>query len=165
MNKYEINTPERIRHFLSQTASESNQGRSKIEEGEDEYLAGLYSDRKEDLGNEGSEDALKYRGAGYIQLTGKYNYQKFAEAMGDPRILEEGYSYVAAKYPAEASAFWWSDNNINRLVDNIKGRNSHRQVVLITARVNGFDADGNIPDSAHIEKRIQYYRKLEEFEF
>ena len=120
-----------------------------------------YADR-DDLGNRGEDDALKYRGGGYIQLTGKYNYKQFAEEMNDPRILTEGYRYVAEKYPWEASAFWWKINHMNRLVDNIvvKDRSIDDQVLLVSARVNGFDPDQDVPKSAHLSKRKAAFDEL-----
>ena len=47
----------------------------------------LYDHRK-DLGNEGPPDGERFRGRGYIQLTGRYNYQKFSQLLGMP-LLEE----------------------------------------------------------------------------
>jgi len=92
-------------------------------------------------------------------MTGRYNYEKFAEAMGDPRILSEGYTYVAEKYAAEAAAYWWSANNMNRLVNNIQDRDFERQVILVSARVNGFNPDVTIPKTANIDRRIESYNK------
>lgn len=159
--KYEITTPSRIRHFLSQAAVESEKGTALVEGGSDSYIIKKYADR-DDLGNRGEDDALKYRGGGYIQLTGKYNYKQFAEEMNDPRILTEGYRYVAEKYPWEASAFWWKINHMNRLVDNIvvKDRSIDDQVLLVSARVNGFDPDQDVPKSAHLSKRKAAFDEL-----
>jgi len=39
-------------------------------------------DRRADLGNGGVGDGEKYRGRGYVQLTGKFNFQKYGQALG-----------------------------------------------------------------------------------
>ena len=63
-------------------------------------------------------------------MTGRYNYQKFANSIGDKRVME-GVSYVSQKYPWSSAGFWWKNNNMNALCD--KGAS----VEVITKRVNG----------------------------
>ena len=41
----------------------------------------LYDNRR-DLGNQGPPDGESYRGRGYVQLTGRFNYQKYGKALG-----------------------------------------------------------------------------------
>lgn len=41
----------------------------------------LYDNRK-DLGNTGRPDGASFKGRGFIQLTGKYNYQRYGEILG-----------------------------------------------------------------------------------
>lgn len=126
LEKYEINTPERIRHFMSQCAHESGKGRYTKELASGDAYEGRTS-----LGNTQPGDGRKYKGGGYIQLTGRYNYQKFANAMGDPEIINQGVDYVAANYPWSSAGFWWYSNGMNKLCD------SGASVETITRRVNG----------------------------
>jgi len=49
----------------------------------------LYDNRK-DLGNKGAPDGSKFRGRGYIQLTGRANYQTYGKSIGlKSRLLDE----------------------------------------------------------------------------
>jgi predicted chitinase len=125
LKKFNITTPARIEHFLAQTAHESGGGRyvKEIASGEE------YNGR-EDLGNTQPGDGPKYRGAGYIQLTGRANYQEFANYMKDPRVME-GVDYVSQHYPFTSAGFWWQSNHMNELCDG------NPTVAQVTKRVNG----------------------------
>jgi predicted chitinase len=125
LKKFNITTPSRIEHFLAQTAHESGGGRyvKEIASGED------YNGR-EDLGNTQPGDGPKYKGAGYIQLTGRANYQEFANYIKDPRVME-GVDYVSQHYPFTSAGFWWMNNGMNQLCD------SNPTVAQETKRVNG----------------------------
>ncbi len=129
MNKclemYDITTPDRIRHFLSQTAHESGGGRYKKELASGEAYNG-----RTDLGNTSPGDGPKYKGAGYIQLTGKFNYSRLSEYLNDPRVME-GVDYVAENLPFTSAGYWWEDNRMNDLID------SGADVLAVTKRVNG----------------------------
>lgn len=126
LEMYEINTPERIRHFMSQCAHESAKGRYTKE-----LASGDAYEGRKSLGNTQAGDGRKYKGGGYIQLTGRNNYQKFADAMGDPEIINQGVDYVAANYPWSSAGYWWYSNGMNKLCD------SGASVETITRRVNG----------------------------
>lgn len=124
LDMYEITTAPRIRHFLSQTAHESGGGRYKKE-----LASGEAYNNRTDLQN-GPTDGPKYKGAGYIQLTGKYNYSRLSKYLNDPRVME-GVDYVAETYPFTSAGYWWMDNKMNELID------SGADVLAVTRRVNG----------------------------
>ncbi|WP_342719854.1 endopeptidase (plasmid) [Bacillus paramycoides] len=140
LEKYNITTRERIRHFLSQCMIESDYGKATKE-----YADGTEYEFRIDLGNVNPGDGPKYKGAGYIQLTGRYNYLKLAEEIGDPRIME-GVDYVAKNYPWFSAGFWWEMNNMNDLID------SGANVREVTLRVNGRGL-------RQLEEREKYYQR------
>ena len=125
LNFFKINTPVRIRHFLSQISHESGGGRYK-----EELASGADYEGRSDLGNTQPGDGKRFKGAGYIQMTGRANYQAFANYIKDPKVME-GVSYVADKYPMTSAGFWWHNNNMNALCD------SNPTVDQVTKRVNG----------------------------
>ncbi len=123
--KYEITTAPRIRHFLSQTAHESGGGRYKKE-----LASGEAYEYRDDLGNTSPGDGPKYKGAGYIQLTGKYNYSRLSDYLCDPHVMD-GVDYVAENLPFTSAGYWWLDNSMNELIDG------GADVLAVTKRVNG----------------------------
>ncbi|MCL6585016.1 MAG: hypothetical protein K6T72_00605 [Anoxybacillus sp.] len=126
LERFHITTPQRIKHFLSQVSHESGAGRftKELDTGD------RYEGRR-DLGNVYPGDGRKYKGGGYLQITGRYNYQRFANYMGDNEIMKQGVEYVAKTYPWTSAGFWWYSNNMNALCD--KGAS----VEEVTKRVNG----------------------------
>lgn len=125
MEQFQIDTLYRQRHFLAQTAHESGGGRYKKE-----IASGDAYEGRTDLGNTLPGDGRRFKGAGYIQLTGRYNYQRFADFISDQRVME-GVEYVAANYPFSSAGFWWVDNGMNELCD------LDPTVLEVTKRVNG----------------------------
>ena len=123
--EFQIDTIPRIRHFLSQTAHESGGGKWKKELSDGEYLEG-----RTDLGNVNPGDGPKYKGAGYIQLTGRANYSDFSRYIQDERVME-GVNYVAENYPFTSAGFWWYNNKMNELCD------LDPTVEQVTRKVNG----------------------------
>ncbi|MEG3341002.1 LysM peptidoglycan-binding domain-containing protein [Streptococcus suis] len=124
--RFGITTLNRIRHFISQCSHESGGGKWTME-----LASGTAYNGRADLGNTNPGDGPKYKGGGYIQLTGRYNYTQFANFIGDQRVVSEGVSYVASRYPWTSAGFWWHKNGMNALCD------SNPSVEQVTRRVNG----------------------------
>ncbi|MEK4430463.1 MULTISPECIES: glycoside hydrolase family 19 protein [Paenibacillus] len=141
LERYNITTPARIRHFISQCSHESAGGRYTKE-----IASGKKYEGRKDLGNIYKGDGPKYKGGGYIQLTGRHNYQKLSTALNDPKVME-GVEYVAEHYPWTSAGFWWEQHNMNALCD--KGAT----VRQITKKVNG-GYNG-------LKDREMYYKKCE----
>ena len=157
-DKFEINTPLRLAHFLAQCGHESGGFRlvkenlnysakglmgifkkyfptealAKAYERKPEKIANkVYSSRMGN-GDEASGDGAKYCGRGFIQLTGKTNYQAFFKSIGadvntDPTL-------VATQYPLASAAWFFNKNGLHKMAD---GGATDAVVTSITKRVNG----------------------------
>jgi len=88
----------------------------------------IYCDRMGN-GSEASGDGYKYRGSGFIQLTGKDNYSSFAKFINKP--LDETVDYCKTLEGALESACWfWHVNRINVFADS-------GDIVAMTKKING----------------------------
>jgi putative chitinase len=154
ISKFKIDTPLRLAHFLSQTAHESANYTRTIENlnyseqgllttfkkyftpatakeyaRKPEKIANrVYANRMEN-GPESSGDGWKFRGRGYIQLTGRSNYKAFDAFV--PEDIVSNPDLVATKYPLLSAAWFWSVNNLNSIAD--KGTNS----TAVRKKING----------------------------
>jgi putative chitinase len=134
LQRFDITTPARIRHFLAQVGHESGGLRWMLE-----LASGDAYNGRADLGNTQAGDGPRFRGAGALQITGRYNYQRLADALGDPDVME-GAVYVASRYPFTSAGFWWQQNSINDLID------AGATVRKVSARVNGRDPANGLAD-------------------
>jgi len=81
------------------------------------------------LGNTQQGDGWKFRGRGIIQITGRGNYQKFADSCH--RTIDQAVSYLETPEGAVAAAFWfWQNRQLNSYADA-------EDVIGCTKRVNG----------------------------
>lgn len=105
----------------------------------------VYADR---MGNgpEASGDGWKFRGRGFIQLTGRENYTKCGEDLGLDLVNKP--EMVEGTKAAMATALWyWQKNNLNKYADadDIKG---------MTKAING---------GYHgLDERTRYYTKAKQ---
>lgn len=147
LDTFNINTPLDVCHFLSHCAHESGGLRYMKELGDEDYFSKNY-DYREDLGNIYEGDGARFSGVSPIQLTGRYNYQAFADFIGDQRVME-GVNYVAANYKFQPSGFWWYKNDMSNFINN-----EGADIYDTTKRVNG-GLNG-------IEDRIRYFEKAKQ---
>ena len=155
--KFNITNSLRLAHFLSQCGHESggfkavsenlNYSADGLKKIFTKYFPGnlnesyarqpekianrVYSSRMGN-GDESSGDGFRFRGRGYIQLTGKSNYISFDKSVDDDILSNP--DLVATKYPLMSAAFFFDSNKIWTVCD----RGSTRDIVeAVTKRVNG----------------------------
>ena len=138
---YDINTPQRVAAFLAQCAHESggfkflqenlNYKAESLSRVWPKYfppaVAAQYAHNPEKIANrayanrmgngpEESGDGWAFCGRGLIQLTGRSNYQAFADSIETP--IEDVPHYLATFEGAVQSACWfWENNNLNKWAD------------------------------------------------
>jgi putative chitinase len=133
MRKYGITNKLERAHFLAQCGHESGDYIYK-----EELASGKAYEGRKDLGNTNAGDGKKYKGRGYIQLTGRANYElysKYLVSKGLDNVLNSP-DLVATKYPADAACYWWT--HLSRNISQIAQKGSSTSSVeSVTRRVNG----------------------------
>jgi putative chitinase len=102
-------------------------------------------------GDESSKEGFKFRGRGYIQLTGKSNYTAFAKFIGEDTVANP--DLVATKYALASAAFFFNSNKLWAICD--KGADD-ATVTAVTKRVNG----GTIGLADRIKHFKEYFNLL-----
>ena len=174
--KFNITTNLRLAHFLAQCGHESG-GFKAVNENLNYGAKGLLGvfpkyfnattaaqfERKPELiaskvyanrmgnGDEASKEGWKFRGRGYIQLTGKSNYTNFTKFIGEDCVANP--DLVATKYPLASAAFFFNSNNLWAICD--KGADD-ATVTAVTKRVNG----GTIGLADRIKHFKEFYSAL-----
>lgn len=176
IDTFGVNTSLRLAHFLAQCGHES--GGFRLTQENLNYsakglmgifkkyfptqaLADAYARKPEKIANrvyggrmgnglEASGEGYKFRGRGYIQLTGKQNYTAFDLAVEDDILANP--DLVSSKHALASAAWFWKKNGLNLIADT---GSSSEVVTKITKRVNG----GTIGLSDRI-KHFQEYHAL-----
>lgn len=174
--KFNITNTLRLAHFLAQAGHESGQFKSTSENlfYSSKGLLGIfpryftpalaeqyakqpvkiasrvYGGR---MGNgaEATGDGYKFRGRGYIQLTGKDNYTAFDKTV--PEDILANPDLVSTKYALASAAWFFNKNGLWSICD--KGADQ-ATVTAVTKRVNG----GTIGLSDRIKHFVEYYNLL-----
>jgi predicted chitinase len=115
-----ITNPTELAAFLAQAAHESHDFKSMVEYGgslDFRKYDPKYAPRKAKvLGNKKAGDGARYKGRGYIQLTGRYNYKRAGEALGIP--LEQNPELAEKPEVAAKIAVWFWKLRVQPNVDN-----------------------------------------------
>jgi putative chitinase len=130
MDRFEIDTPKRITHFVAQIGHESDSFCTTRE-----YASGAVYEGRSDLGNIEPGDGIRYRGRGLIQNTGRTNARNFTlwirhEFPDAPDF--EAFPSMMEEFPwAVWVAIWfWRVKNLNVLADR-------DDLDMITRVING----------------------------
>src|SRR6267154_5940631 len=162
----------RLAHFLAQCALEStgftatvenlNYRAARLMQVFPKYFRGVdpaaYANNPEKIGSrvyanrmgngdEASGDGFKFRGRGYIQLTGKNNYTSFSTFVGEDCVANP--DLVATKYPLASAAFYFNSNRIWAICD--RGADDDT-VTRVTRAVNG--------GTAGLPERIKNFKEF-----
>jgi putative chitinase len=175
--KFQINTPLRLAHFLAQCGHESGgfratqenlnysakglngifkkyfptEAAAKAYERQPAKIASKVYGGRMGNGPESTGEGYKFRGRGYIQLTGKENYTAFGKSINEDILSNP--DKVAANYALLSAAWFFNKNGLHKMAD--EGA-SDLVVTKITKRVNG----GTIGLADRIKHFKEYYHLL-----
>jgi len=172
--KFKIDTALKLAHFLAQCGHESG-GFKVVNENLNYSADGLkkifpkyfpgnlsesYARNPEKIaskvyggrmgnGAEETKEGFKFRGRGFIQLTGKDNYTAFGKAINEDVVGNP--DLVSTKYPLLSAAWFFSKNCLHKCVDA-----SDATVTSVTKCVNG----GTIGLADRLKHFKEYYNLL-----
>lgn len=170
ISKFEINTALRLAHFLAQCAHESAGFTAKVEnlnysaEGlkkvfpsyfpdnlskdyarQPEKIANRVYANRMGNGDEKSGEGYKFRGRGYIQITGKNNYTSFSKLIKESAVKDP--DIVSTKYPLYSAGWFFSKNCLKKC----DAGETDAVVTSVTKCVNG--------GTNGLADRIKYFKK------
>lgn len=143
-----LNTRDRIIHYLAQVFHESGSLRYV-----EELSSGAQYEGRKDLGNTQKGDGKRFKGRGFIQLTGRKNYQDFYnDGWCSDNVV--AYPNLVSNFPLNqmVSMWFWDRNSLNDLADFDNGANGEDIVKKITRKVNG-GYNG-------LDERVKFYQKF-----
>jgi putative chitinase len=174
--KFNITNVLRLAHFLAQAGHESGQFKATSENLNysskgllgifPKYftpaLAESYARQPEKIANrvyggrmgngvETTGEGFKFRGRGYIQLTGKDNYTQFDKTVPEDILVNP--DLVSTKYALASAAWFFNKNSLWTICD--KGADE-ATITAVTKRVNG----GTIGLPDRIKHFNEYYNLL-----
>jgi len=175
ISKFGIDTPVKLAHFLAQVGHESanfkavtenlnyrakgllaifkkyfpTEAKAKEYERKPEKIANLVYGNRMGNGDEASGEGFRFRGRGYIQLTGKNNYKAFDAVVEEDIVANP--DLVATKYPLLSAAWFFHKNCLSKCVDA-----TDPTVTSVTKCVNG----GTIGLADRLKHFKQYYSLL-----
>lgn len=152
--KYKINSKERYAHFVGQMAHESggffacsenlnysaegllkvfskyfNSGNVAAYAKKPELIASKVYASRMGNGDESSKDGWKYRGRGFIQITGKDNYTEFGKDQGQDFVSNPDL-VSKAPYNVLSAGWFWNKAGCNYLADKL-------DIIGVTKKING----------------------------
>jgi len=156
--EYGDNTKLRMAHFLAQCSHESGnfvavrenlnysaqglmsifnkyfptEAIAKQYERQPEKIANRVYANRMGNGDEASGDGFKFRGRGYIQLTGKQNYKGYGDFLQVDLLNNP--DLVATKYALASAGFFFKKNNLWLICDE---GNTEDVITKVTKKVNG----------------------------
>ena len=161
MPTHGIDTPLRAAHFLAQVAHESGTFKFKSENlnyskeslvkvfpkyftaasaeayhRQPEKIANRVYANRMGNGDEKSGDGWKFKGRGYIQLTGKNNYKQFSEDIKDNKVYDNPDIVADDEYAGLSAIWFWNKNGLNKIADTDNLRDD-KTLIKLTLRVNG----------------------------
>lgn len=155
-DRYQINTPLRVAHFMAQVCHESGNFKYTSEnlnysakalravfgkyfstdEIAEEYarqpekIASVVYANRMGNGDEQSGEGWQYRGRGFIQLTGKENYQNYAQSCGDDVVANPEMVADDPIHCVGGAGWYWDSRSLNRYADE-------DDIKTVTKRING----------------------------
>lgn len=131
LQKYRINTPLRMAHFLAQVFHESGCLRYS-----EELASGEAYEGRKDLGNVLPGDGKLFKGRGLLQITGRLVYINYGASIGE-NIAETPEVVAEPHYACDSAGWYWSEYKKNKEGLSLNNFADEDLFLKITYMING----------------------------
>jgi putative chitinase len=129
MARFGITTKRRATMFIAQVAHESGEFRYR-----EEIASGDAYEGRKDLGNIWPGDGRRYKGRGYIQLTGRNNYKLAGQELHQDYLSRPSKISRYRTHSARVSCWFWRHAGLNQISEEGTALSAFYKV---TRRING----------------------------
>jgi putative chitinase len=145
--RYDITSKQRVAAFLATGGIETDYLRTTIE-----YASGKAYEGRKDLGNTQPGDGMRFKGHGFFQTTGRYNFRRVTQMTFERLGIDfekEPHRLAEIDIAVESACIFWKDNDLSKWADK-------DDFFGVSGKVNRGDAS---KQALHYDKRLALYKK------
>jgi len=147
LQEYKITSKLEVAAFLATGGIETDYLRTTTE-----YASGKDYEGRKDLGNTQTGDGRRFKGRGFFQTTGRFNYKRVTQSTHDRLGIDfeaEPLRLAEIDIAVESALIFWRDNDLSKFAKK-------KDFFGVSGKVNRGDAKKK---ALHYDKRLALYNK------
>lgn len=147
LQRYKIVSKAEVAAFLATGGIETDHLRTTVE-----YASGKDYEGRKDLGNTQTGDGMRFKGRGFFQTTGRFNYKRVTQTTFNRLSIDfeaEPIRLAEIEIAVESALIFWQDNDLSKWAKK-------KDFFGVSGKVNRGDASKK---ALHYDRRLALYEK------